>query len=196
MRSFLAYDWDHPDRAFVDVERAFGEDEPVALKLGERTLYVRGFIDRLDTEGDVTLVRDLKTGSPHPRSGKERGPVPVRDVQLALYTLVVKQLARRWGLPGKVQAAYAYAADRGERERAFRDDVKALTDSGKEWLALAAELLATRSFPATTDGGDCAFCGFAPLCGAGALARSEEVLSGAEGALASFREIKNPEERS
>ncbi|BDG08591.1 PD-(D/E)XK nuclease family protein [Anaeromyxobacter paludicola] len=192
VRSFLAYDREGAQgRAFVDVERPFGYDAPLALPAGERTLYVRGCIDRLDVQDGVTLLRDLKTGKPHPRTGDEAGPTAVRDVQLALYALVTKQLARKWGLPGKVQAAYAYAADRGERERAFREDVKALTDAGKGWLSLAAKLLATRTFPATTNSKGCTFCGFKPLCGGEAPERSGRILGQANGPAAAFYALEN-----
>ncbi|HEV8321001.1 MAG TPA: PD-(D/E)XK nuclease family protein, partial [Myxococcota bacterium] len=89
-RAFLEYDWDGArPRDYAAVERGFGYDAPLALPAGPgRVLYVRGYIDRLDREGEATLVRDLKTGRVHPRVGRAAAPDPVLDVQLGLYGLV------------------------------------------------------------------------------------------------------------
>ena len=85
--AFLAHDWaqNRRGRRFVGVEVGFGEEAPLALRAGGRTLHVRGFIDRLDVDGGVTTVRDLKSGKHHPRTGREAGPTALRDVQLGLY---------------------------------------------------------------------------------------------------------------
>jgi hypothetical protein len=144
-------------------------------------------------EGDATLVRDLKSGRSHPRQGAERGPTPLRDVQLGLYQLAAKKLAPRWKTPGRVIAAYVYASGRGEaEERAFRDDPAALEEATSDWLALAARLLAERAFAPTPDEGDCGYCPFQPVCGAGSARRAAEGLEEAEdgGALARFRALK------
>lgn len=192
LRSFLRYDWEGRDgRAFHGVEIPFGEREPLALDLGDGvTLYVRGFIDRVDVEGGVTLVRDLKTGKPHPRVKDEVGPVPGRDVQIGLYSIVAAKLAAAWGTPRKVQSAYAYADGRGDPERAFRDDAKELVSATKDWLRLSAGLLAARSFPPTPHAGDCEWCPFEPVCGADTPARSASGLGEADGLLAEFRDLK------
>ncbi|MFY3743278.1 PD-(D/E)XK nuclease family protein [Anaeromyxobacter sp. Red801] len=191
VRALLRYDWDLPgERTFVDVERAFGVDAPVALEAGGRTLYLRGYIDRLDVEGDHTLVRDLKTGGAHPRTGDEAGPTAGRDLQLAVYGLVVKQLAAEWGLPPRIQAAYVYPNHRGEPERAFREDHAELERAGAGWLALAARMLHERVFPPTPVAGDCTFCPMRPLCGAETPARAAEQLEDATGTLGLFRDFK------
>jgi RecB family exonuclease len=122
VRAFLEYDWEGAGkRRFHGVELAFGEEAPLAIAAGGGTLHVRGFIDRVDVEGDATLVRDLKSGRAHPRRGKEIEPTPVRDLQLGLYQLAARELASAWGTPEKVLAAYAYASGRGAaEERALR----------------------------------------------------------------------------
>ncbi|WP_242333384.1 PD-(D/E)XK nuclease family protein [Anaeromyxobacter sp. SG66] len=192
LRSFLRYDWEGREgRTFHGVELPFGEREPVALDLGDGlVLHVRGYVDRVDIEGGVTLVRDLKTGKPHPRVKDEAGPVPGRDVQLGLYSLVVAKLAGRWGIPKKVQAAYAYADGRGHPERAFREDAKALVTATKEWLRISAGLLAARSFPSTPVPKDCEWCPFTPACGDEAPAVAAEALADEDGPLAAFRDLK------
>jgi RecB family exonuclease len=192
VRVFLEYDWGVPKRRFVGVELGFGDPEPLAIAADGVTLHVTGYIDRVDVEGDATLVRDLKSGGAHPRVKPEADPTPFRDVQLGLYQLAAKRLAPGWGTPKKVQAAYAYASGRADvEERAFREDAAVLEKATKEWLATAAHLLSARAFPPTADEGDCEYCPFQPLCGAAAPRRSREGLSEEEdGPLVRFRTLK------
>jgi RecB family exonuclease len=195
VRSVLRYDWELPgERTFFDVERAFGVGEPVALSAGGMTLYVQGYIDRLDVEGDHTLVRDYKTGNAHPRTGKEEDPAPGRDLQLAVYGFVVKKLAKAWGIPSKIQAAYVYPCHRGEPERAFRGDHAKLERAGAEWLALAARMLHERVFPSTPIEDDCTYCVMRPLCGTEVPGRAAELLEEETGTLGAFRDLKMPVE--
>jgi hypothetical protein len=188
LRELLEYDWPAGGaRRFVDVERAFGQPAAVVLDLLGRTLYVRGRIDRLDVVDNVTLLRDLKTGRPHPRVGKAAAPDPGVDVQLGLYGLVVKAMAREWGVPARVAAAYAYVSRRGLEERAFRGDFDSVLEPAvRQWLALAGDLLAERAFPRTPNADDCTFCAFRPVCGDGVYERAATLLTGAGGALARF----------
>lgn len=187
----LGHDWARatPLR-FVDAERAFGDPDAVALRVGDATLYVRGRLDRVDVEGDLTLVRDFKTGRPHRRVRDEAGPVPVVDVQLAVYGLVARQLAPAWGTPDRVGVAYTYV-NRGVEERAFRDDfATVLAPAAQEWLAVAVDLLARRAFPRTPDAADCTYCCFQPVCGDAAHDRAARLLA-ADPALAGFQALKS-----
>jgi RecB family exonuclease len=193
--AFLAYDWEgRGERRFHAVELGFGAPEPLAVAAGGATLHVTGYIDRVDVEGDVTLVRDLKSGKPHPRVKPEADPTPLRDVQLGLYQLAARKLAATWKTPRKVEAAYAYASGRAEvEERAFRDDAAALEKATKAWLATAAGLLARRAFPSTADVADCEFCPFEPLCGDAVPRRAAEGLAledEEDGPLVRFRRLK------
>jgi RecB family exonuclease len=195
VETFLDLDRRQPLTRFVGVEIPFGTPDGLALDAGGLRLHVRGRVDRIDEEGDHALLRDLKTGKEHPRSGDEEGPTPVRDVQIGLYGLVARRLARAWGIPEKVEAAYVYA--RTGTERAFRAaDHAALEGAAKGWLALSARLLAERSFPPTPEPKDCGICDFRPVCGEAVPARAAAAAPGAGGAVAAFLAMKagKPEE--
>ncbi|MFL5274037.1 MAG: PD-(D/E)XK nuclease family protein [Anaeromyxobacteraceae bacterium] len=197
VRTFLEHDWSSAGtRRFVGVEVAFGYDAPLTVGAGGVALHVGGYIDRVDVEGDATLVRDLKTGRVHARSGDEAGPTAGRDVQLGLYQLAARRLAGRWGAPERVVAAYVYANGRGDvEERAFRADAGALASATEQWLATAAALLHGRAFVSTPHAEDCTHCPFEPVCGAEAPRRAAACLAEAEGGpLARFRALKDGEE--
>ncbi|MFQ5665432.1 MAG: PD-(D/E)XK nuclease family protein [Candidatus Binatia bacterium] len=190
-RTFLEYDWNQGQpRTFVAVERPFGRPDPVRLSIGDVALYLRGFIDRIDIEGEKTLVRDLKSGRAHPRQGKESDPDPVRDVQIAVYGTVVRQLAAEWNLPATVAAAYAYTDWREDPEREFREDFSTIEAAAQRWLGTAGHLLAGRLFPRTPNADDCRFCPFRPVCGPRAYERAARLLEGAPATLADFRSLK------
>lgn len=196
VRELLVYDWNLPGtRRFVDVERGFGWDEPLALKSDGVTLHLHGWIDRLDVDEGVTVVRDLKSGGAHPRRGDEAAPNPGLDVQLGVYALAAKKLALAWGTPKKVAGAYAYAHGRSEvEERSYREDAATLEKSTATWLATAGHILSERAFTSTPVPGDCRYCPFLPLCGDHAPRRALEGLAEADGALGRFRALKLGEE--
>lgn len=185
VRALLAADWTTA-KTFVDVERAFG---PVALELGMRTVHVHGFIDRIDTVGASTLVRDLKTGRAKRRASAD-DLQPAYDVQLALYGLVIEAQATAWNLPAMVVGEYVYPADPSGDTRDFRDDFPTLTTRARSWIATGVELLAARRFPRTPDPNDCTFCPFKPVCGATAHERAASLLDAPTGALAGFAALK------
>ncbi len=197
LRDLLEYDWTQgAGRRFVAVERAFGRPTPVELALGDTSLFVRGQIDRIDVDGSCTLVRDLKTGRAHPRLGRDADPHPTRDVQIAVYGLVVQRLAREWEVPARVGAAYAYVG-RGAGERDYRRDFhEVLAPAAREWLSVAAALLGRRLFPRTPEPKDCEYCPFRPVCGDGVYDRAREILADGGDVLGRFRTMKGiePEE--
>lgn len=188
LRSLLDADWE-PKKTFVDVERAFG---PLPLEVGGATLHVRGYIDRIDVVGGVTLVRDLKTGRLRSR-GKD-DVLPAYDVQLGLYGLVARAQATAWGVPAKVEGAYVYPADPSGDDRAFRDDFDDLAAHTEGWLDLAARLLRTRTFPRTPDPDDCRYCAFQPVCGPAAHQRAKALLADAKGAAQAFATLKQEDD--
>lgn len=191
VRAFLSYDWEASTRrSFVAVERGFGTDAPLALQVGAATLYLRGYIDRIDVEDGHTLVRDLKTGRSHPRRSDEADADPSRDLQIAVYGMVARQLAPQWATPAAIEAAYVYAGAQGEHERAFRSDFDVLEATGRRWLATAAGLLTEGAFPRTPAASDCGYCPFRPVCGRRPTDRAARLLGSAGGALSEFRIIK------
>ena len=175
-RSFLEYDWEGKPRQFLAAEIAFGRPEPIEILLPDGPLYVHGFIDRIDIEGGRMLVRDIKTGRSHPRQGKEAEPDPVMDIQIALYGMVARSLARGLGAPEKVAAAYAYADGRGNQERSFRGDFAELEKKARTWLSAVVSLARDGVFPRTPNEDDCRYCAYRVACGPGANDHAAMVL--------------------
>jgi hypothetical protein len=164
VRTYVADDWrDGRALRFVAAERPF---EGVTIATSSGPLHVAGRIDRLDVDGDVTLVRDLKTGRPRAREGRDVAPSVDVDAQLALYAVVAETLAGAWDVPDDVAAAYAYVDNRAPvRERAFVDDRAAFRATARRWLDVAAGMLREHAFVRTPRRDDCRFCPYAAVCG-------------------------------
>jgi RecB family exonuclease len=192
VHTLLTYEWQLGPRRFVATERVFGEPVPMTLALPGRMLFLRGKIDRIDADTRRTLVRDLKTGRVTPRLGDAVDPDHVGDVQIAVYGLVARQLARQWGTPAEVGVAYV---GRNGEERRFVDDfATALAPAAREWLGLAADLLAERAFPRTADKDDCTYCCFRPVCGDRVYERAGQVLASGGDALKRLLTLKRAED--
>lgn len=189
LECFIEYEWRGAPREFRHVELPFGYAEPLSIDLDDGPLFVRGFIDRVDVEGGLTLVRDLKTGKAHPRSGNEAAPTHRRDLQLGLYGLVVRKLTVTHRLPDRILAAYVHM-DPHEPERAFREDFVVLEGETRAWLSAARQLLAGASFPRTPEGKDCSYCPFTPVCGDDPHPRALAVLDETSATTGAFRSIK------
>jgi RecB family exonuclease len=182
IRDLIQYDWSlaAPGRRFVAVERPFGREAPVELRLltGGRPLFVRGRIDRIDASDQTTLVRDLKTGRAHGRVGKEAGPSAAIDLQIAVYGMVARAHSSEWQIPSTIAAAYVYLSRGRSDERSYRDDFhQALEPAARGWLDLAGGLLAGRLFPRTPLSDDCQYCAFRPVCGDRASERAALLLN-------------------
>ncbi len=187
VRSLIRYDWNRGrPRRFVATERAFGEDAPLALTRAGG-VFVRGRLDRLDVEGDVSLLRDFKSGRAHPRDTDDY-EVPY-DMQLGLYLLVLEQLADVWGVPARAIAAYVYPGHAADHERAFRADAANLAAATREWLAVCRALLDDRAFPQTPEAATCERCAFRRVCGEQAPARAAAALGDATGAGRAFAQM-------
>lgn len=192
--AFLRHEWEAPPREYAGSERAFGYDEPVAIETPGGELFVRGDIDRIDRDAVSALVRDFKTGVPHPRERREVDPIAGIDLQLGLYVEVARRQAAEWGIPPRVVGAFSYATAWGIVERSFADDPAELDGATRAWLSLAAGLLRTRAFPRTPDPDDCRHCAFRPACGPDAQTRSRARLeSEPEGPLRGLLLLKVPQ---
>ncbi|MGH8643535.1 MAG: PD-(D/E)XK nuclease family protein [Gammaproteobacteria bacterium] len=190
--TFVKHDWANgKQREFFAVEFGFGRDEPMAIELPSGPLYVRGFIDRIDVEDGRALVRDLKSGRSHPRFDKEQNPSPDRDVQLALYGMVVAKLAKKLELPPQVAGAYAYM-DVHDPERSFRKDFAALEKIAGGWLDAASSLLRRGWFPRTPVEEDCKYCPFTVVCGPGVRELATRAVTRGGAALGAFAALKDP----
>ncbi|MCX5746414.1 MAG: PD-(D/E)XK nuclease family protein, partial [Proteobacteria bacterium] len=189
VRALLVADWEVA-KTFVDVERSFG---PMPLPVGPAddvsTLYVRGFIDRIDTIGATTLVRDLKTGRAKPRSESE-GFLPAYDLQLGLYGLVTHVNATTWSVPATIEATYVYPSDPSGDERSYADDYDQLAAATASWMTIGRDLLVHQQFPRTPRAEDCTFCAFKPVCGPHATARAAALLAAPPASQASFAALK------
>lgn len=198
IHELLAYDWKAAateGRRFVGVERVFGWPNAVELSFGGQSLFVRGRIDRIDVEGHRAVVRDLKTGRVHPRSGKEQHPDPTIDLQIAVYGLVAQILAADWQIPERIAAAYVYVGRGDSAERSYRSDFhQVLEPVAQRWINIARGLLTERLFPRTPNEEDCSYCCFRPVCGPIAFQRARELLAGASGVLADFTALKRARE--
>jgi RecB family exonuclease len=191
--SYLQRDWQPAPSRHVAAERAFGYDAPVSLAAGGRELFVHGFIDRIDCVGETTtMIQDVKSGKPRPRTGKLAAPDPSIDVQLGVYALVALAQAGAWKLPGRVGASNEYIG-RGEGNRAFIDDVGLLLSETQGWLDTAAELLVAQQFPRSPDADDCTYCRFTAVCGEDVPARAAQTLASGATGLARFRKLKQGE---
>jgi RecB family exonuclease len=163
---------------------------------GGQVIHLRGKIDRLDVEGKRLLVRDLKTGRAKPRHGDQAEAVLALDLQLAVYGLVARQLAREWKVPGKVDIAYVFPDVAGEHERAFRgSEFDDLAERARGWLGTAIRLLAEGSFPRTPlEKDDCTICAFNVVCGSEGPSRASELFARSEGALREYGVLRVPPE--
>ncbi len=169
---FFEADWQaRTQRRFVGVEREFVH----TLTVEGEALHVHGFIDRLDRVGKTTLVRDYKTGRPHPRKGSDAEPKPELDAQIALYGLIARELSKEWKVPGDVRVAYAYA-NAHEPLRSFDEDAETLFETAEKWLEVARALLEQRTFPRRPGAEACGFCPFAVVCGTAGPERSGRLL--------------------
>jgi hypothetical protein len=137
-------------------------------------------------------VRDLKTGRVYPRLGDAADPDPVGDVQIAVYGLVARHLAREWGTPADI--GVAYVGRNGEERRFVEDFATVLAPAAQQWLTLAADLLAERAFPRTADKEDCTYCCFRPVCGDRIYERAARVLASGGDTPRRILALKRPEE--
>jgi ATP-dependent helicase/nuclease subunit B len=151
-------------------------------------LLVRGEIDRVDVVGAEATIRDFKSGKPKVRKPGEP-PDPVIDLQLAAYSLAVRELAREGKLEAPTSAAYVYSTARHHPERSFSGpEFEELLTRGREWLGLVLKMIQEGAYPRTPDKADCKYCAFKVVCGE--KAPSEVALKFSEGTVSEFVRLK------
>ena len=162
------------------LELRFGFEEnslpPLALGTGDGQVLVRGMVDRVDVDGSgAAIVRDYKSGAARPEY-PEAHWVADRQLQVALYLLVVRELtelepvggfyqplrgdelrARGMFVDGAQPGACAVAND----ARSPDEFAAALDDAGARAVALAAALRsgAVTPCPQTCSRDGCAYPG-------------------------------------
>ena len=186
IHELLEDDWEQVKNASVLTEKNFGDPVPVELRFGNKVLYLRGRIDRIEITKHKAVIRDLKTARARPRVGNATDPDPGVDLQIAVYGLVAELLATEWKLPKKIEAGYAYLGG----ARFFEDFQTVLKPAGVKWLAIAAGLLNERQFPRTPNQDECRYCPFKPVCGDGVYDRARVQLNNSMGAVADFAALK------
>jgi hypothetical protein len=194
VRELIEGDW--AARQFVAVERTFGRPEPVRLVLGPRPLFLRGRIDRLDREAGRGLVRDLKTGRAHPRTGKDTGPDHRRDVQIAAYGLLAQAMARPWGHPGANRGGLLVLRPPRRGGARLPQGLRHQSGPGGARVAGPRRRPSRRAeLPADARGHGLRALPVPPVCGPGAPARAAQVLADCPGTLGEFRALKRPPPR-
>jgi ATP-dependent helicase/nuclease subunit A len=150
----------------------FDRREPVSLPLGgERTLRVRGYIDRIDIDGREGVegsyaVIDYKKGRSTRFKKSGQNPLAVFDkgrrLQHGLYVLMVRHVVG--GEAGHVtRFSYLFpgADSHGERLEWTAEQLAGV-DTLVEKLC---GIVAAGAFLPTTDPDDCGFCDFLDVCG-------------------------------
>jgi ATP-dependent helicase/nuclease subunit A len=154
----------------------FDRLDPVPVPLAdERTLRVRGYVDRIDIDGRQGVehgyvIIDYKKG----RSSrfKKRGDDPLavfdegRRLQHGLYVLMVRHVAREMtGVEGAVVTQFAYlfpgVDTRGERVAWTAEQLAGVT----EVVEKLCDIAAAGAFLPTNDEADCTHCDFLAVCG-------------------------------
>lgn len=116
------------------------------------------------------------------------------DLQIGLYTLVVRALRDAWGLPEATAAGYAYTDHRNGPERFFGSDRgDELAQTTARWLGVARGLLQAGQYPRTPNEEDCTFCHLRRACGPGATIESARLLARSRGARRAFAILKGVE---
>jgi hypothetical protein len=145
--------------------------EPLELNLGDRTVRLTGFIDRIDLHpSGAARVIDYKSGGVYgEKDNLLRGG---QSLQLPIYLLAADKMLADNGRPGQAQEAqYYYLTSKG-RFRRVRFTREGLNDRRRDFdtiLLTIAQNVEAGIFPQNPgrDGGNCQWCAYQPVCGHG-----------------------------
>ena len=166
-------------------DEPLGSPEPVEIATPGGSFLLQGQIDRIDEAGPGRYtVWDYKSGGDFAFKEEARASHPLnggRLLQHALYRRAAAQLLARAGTPAaEVTSGYFLTTRKGRMQRFVMKASDAAVDGTIHDLF---SLVASGSFPHTTDAGDCRFCAFRVICGnvAEVSARAEAKRDALEG---------------
>jgi ATP-dependent helicase/nuclease subunit B len=167
--------WNSEPRRPFRLEADFGVHSPMYLELpgGER-LRVRGFIDRIDRQGEMALVVDYKSGSTTiPTSEMEIG----RNFQMMLYLLALPHLlADDATAPQMVAGGMFWHIRNGESSGEIAPDDEAI-EAARAHLAAYLQAGREGNFAAHAtklEQGKCArYCEFSQMCRMSSMSRNK-----------------------
>lgn len=145
-------------------EAQFGRPEPLVIKLGSKSILLKGRIDRIDKVGPNEYeVWDYKSGS----SARYRGNSVFdggRELQPGLYSIAAEHILRS-GIDKKAsvkKAGYLFPTEKGGGGERGRDrDDKGL----KEVVVTILDMMAGGLFIYTDDPKECEYCDCKMACG-------------------------------
>ncbi len=145
------------------VEQAFGYEDapPLEIPGPAGTLLARGYIDRIDTDGESIAVLDYKSGSTPSKKDMQEG----RNFQMLLYLLAAQRLAQR---DGQAVAGGLFWGIGGNKEGGritFDDEAVQTAQAILHAAVQAARAGDFANRPRKLTNGKCAhYCEFSRLC--------------------------------
>jgi len=147
-------------------ESEISTEEPVPLKIREKTINLRGRIDRIDLtkDGKRARVRDYKSGK---KIGKENDFQGGRTLQLPLYLYAARQLLGRLHKGIEVESAEYYFLKSGKPVGFEGSELKAKEAELQEILETIAGGIEEGVFIPVPDDQNCKYryCDFRTICG-------------------------------
>ncbi|MFH1770638.1 MAG: PD-(D/E)XK nuclease family protein [archaeon] len=151
-RKFLSDYYNH--YAPFNQATTIGVETRIVIKLDKEGKYVlQGYIDRLDSKGEVYEIHDYKTANNLPLQ-----EYVDKDRQLALYAIAIKE---QYKDAKDVKLIWHYLAF--DKEITSERTDAQLQTLRKEIIGLIQEIEACREFPSTTSA-LCDWCEYRPIC--------------------------------
>jgi len=144
-------------------ESEISTEDPIPLKLAEKTVNLRGRIDRIDLtkDGKRARVKDYKTGKVSAKPNDFQGG---RTLQLPLYLYAARQLLGRIHKYIEVESAEYYFLKSGKPVGFEGSELKAKEAKLQEIMKTIAGSIEDGVFIAVPDG-QCRYCEFKIICG-------------------------------
>ena len=156
-------------------------ENPVRIKVGNKDIYFKGRIDRIDItdDGKIARVRDYKTGKP------VDGPEKLKNgenIQLPVYLISARELFKSFGRGTKVDFAdfYCFQYKKDKFKVLLWEEFQAkLKQSFEKILLQLIDFFDEGFMSALPKGkyGSCVYCDFEGVCGNTMLSSYEEKLS-------------------